>query len=95
MVRNLGLRQVTHNPWQYALVNRSRRKGIRQSFVDIPLSNLLVILVIAAEDDQRRMMSESLDIGDSFSLYGFHEIGVRRINAACKLEILRGGACLV
>lgn len=95
MIHNLRLRQVTHHPWQYAFVNLSRRKGIRQSFVDIPLSNLLIVLVITAEDDERRVMSESLDVGDSFLLYGFHEIRVRRINAACKLEVLRGGARLV
>lgn len=89
MIRNHRFRQVVYNLWQDLLVNLPCRKGIGKSFVDIPLTDLLIILVVPAEDDERRMMPKSLDIRDGFLFYRVHKFRVRWIDATRELEVLQ------
>jgi hypothetical protein len=91
MIRNHSLRQLIHDLRQDLLVNLPRRERIRQSLVNVPLPNLLIILVIPAEDDERRMMPESRVVRDSLLLYRIHKLRVRWIDATCELEVLQEG----
>lgn len=91
MIRNHWRCQLAHNLGQDLFVNLPCREWIRQSFVNVPLTDLLVILVIAAKDDERRMVSKSLDIGDSFQLHRLDKLGVRRIDATGELKVLQRG----
>lgn len=69
MICNHRVGQRCDDFGQELLVDLSGWQRIRLGLVDIPLTDLLIIFVVTAKDDHRRVMAKAFDVGDSFLLY--------------------------
>lgn len=88
MVRDLWLCVLRHHLGQHLLVDHSSWQGIGQGFVDVPLSNLLIVFVISAEHNNRRVVTQSLHIRDSLEFNGLDEFRIGRVYTTSELKVL-------